>query len=188
MSRTVRTCLISALLATLGLGLLTACDDGSVYVDTNQDAAGPGLELGWSVVDPARVDLPTSDPITPGAAVPEDGEPVLVNLWASWCAPCKKELPLLQEVDASGALRVVGFTRDRREDEATAALDRAGVTYPNWTDKDMAVPVSLDGRIPINSVPSSFLMLDGRVVAVHIGEFTDRSEVLAGLTLKGLNP
>src|SRR5436190_3264677 len=40
------------------------------------------------------------------------GKPVLVNLWATWCAPCRKELPTLDKLAASGVVEVLAISQD----------------------------------------------------------------------------
>lgn len=171
---------LAAVLATLLAAGAAACDSGNA-VDTTDGTRSAQSILGWSKVDPIAVTLPTGNPITDGSVLPAASEPVLVNVWASWCPPCKKELPLLQEVAASGRLKVVGFSRDRSEDNAAEALRKAGVTYPNWLDPDADVVDALDGRVPYASVPASFLIRDGQVVAVHIGEFKTEADVMKAL-------
>lgn len=166
------------------LGLLAAGCGSGTYVDSSTGQPVTRAVLGWSAVDPIAITLPTDDPITEDAAVPSDSVPILVNIWASWCPPCKKELPLLQEIDASGALHVIGFSRDRSSDAATEALRDAGVTYPNWLDADAQLAIDLDGRVPYASVPSSVLIRDGQVIAVHIGEFKTADDVLKALEQK----
>ena len=60
-----------------------------------------------------------------------DGRPTLVNFWATWCAPCLREMPVLQSLAKShaGRLNVVGIAID---DPAAvdAFVDRLGITYP----------------------------------------------------------
>ncbi|RNL62123.1 TlpA family protein disulfide reductase [Nocardioides marmoriginsengisoli] len=171
-----------ALLALLGTLTLSACG-GTTYFDSSVDGRQPALGSGWTKVKPFEITLPTDEPID-DATDPDLTGPLLVNLWASFCTPCKTELPLLAKLAKDGTLAVAGFTRDRSEDKAREALATAGVTYPNWMDNDARVAVALDGRVPINQIPSSALIRDGKVVAVHIGEFKSTKDVLEGLELK----
>ena len=62
--------------------------------------------------------------------------PAVINLWASWCAPCREELPVMQELaDATaGRLQVVGVdTQDSRDAGASFAADQ-GVSFPTLFD------------------------------------------------------
>jgi cytochrome c biogenesis protein CcmG, thiol:disulfide interchange protein DsbE len=74
----------------------------------------------------------------PGFALPEDlrGRPLVLNVWASWCVPCRKEMPAFQSVYLR-ARGVVGFLGVDYLDEADAARRLAadtGVTYPLAAD------------------------------------------------------
>jgi cytochrome c biogenesis protein CcmG, thiol:disulfide interchange protein DsbE len=64
------------------------------------------------------------------------GKPVLVNFWASWCDPCRKEAPELERLDRSlhGAARLVGIDYTDREDAARSYLRRYGWTFPVLSD------------------------------------------------------
>lgn len=141
---------------------------------------------GWQGIEPIAIALPTDDPVRPDGprTLPADrpGTPTLVNIWASFCEPCKDELPLLQQVDDSGRLQVIGFTRDRNHDWAQEALDAAEVSFANWMDPEARVALSLD-RVPLNAIPTSVLVRDGMAVAVHIGPFPDKATILAALEI-----
>jgi cytochrome c biogenesis protein CcmG/thiol:disulfide interchange protein DsbE len=82
--------------------------------------------------------------LTPGpdvdlAAV--GGRPVLVNLWASWCDPCLREMPLLQQAYAEygGEVEFVGVDTKDRAEAAAAFLGTVDVTYPQLVDLDGAL-------------------------------------------------
>lgn len=65
--------------------------------------------------------------------------PAVVNLWASWCIPCKKELPYYAGVakEYDGRLSVLGVNfQETNATKAQRLLERSGVTYPNVGDPD----------------------------------------------------
>jgi cytochrome c biogenesis protein CcmG/thiol:disulfide interchange protein DsbE len=66
------------------------------------------------------------------------GKPALVNFWASWCDPCRKEAPELERFERSlhGAARLVGVDYTDQADSARAFIDRYGWTFPVLEDPD----------------------------------------------------
>jgi thiol-disulfide isomerase/thioredoxin len=93
------------------------------------------------------------------------GRPALLNVWASWCAPCRTELPALAGYAARpGAVPVLGV--DVRDDPraALALLDELDIRLPMVTDPDDVLRVALD--IP-PGLPMSYLVrADGSVIRV----------------------
>ena len=132
----------------------------------------PPIELGWSATHEGEpIVLPNQDRITGEVPAPTPGQPVLLNYWASTCPPCRKEMPLLERLSGRGVL-VVGVTSDRYESFAKDAIEAAGVTYANFQDFDQSYTSSqLTGVIPARAVPSSVLMLDGKIQKVYVGPF-----------------
>ncbi|PJF37029.1 MAG: hypothetical protein CUN49_02445 [Candidatus Thermofonsia Clade 1 bacterium] len=63
------------------------------------------------------------------------GLPIILNFWASWCAPCREELPALQQLHASG-FRVVGVNVGEPSQQALGFAMAHGVTFPNLLDPD----------------------------------------------------
>jgi thiol-disulfide isomerase/thioredoxin len=101
------------------------------------------------------------------------GTPMVVNLWAQWCGPCRTEAPYLSEVarQAAGRLLVVGV--DYKETDPGLALDfarTAGWTYPQLFDPDGRTTEAL--RLPTGPPQTIFVDADGVVTFVHAGEFT----------------
>lgn len=65
--------------------------------------------------------------------------PMVINLWASWCGPCREELPYYQAFSQkyAGKVDVLGVDwQDTRADKARALIKQTGVTYPLVTDPD----------------------------------------------------
>ena len=92
------------------------------------------------------------------------GQTILVNLWATWCAPCRFETPYLQSVyeeNQARGLMIVGVSVDSpfALDQVNDFLEEMGVTYDILLDPDM---VSTDAFLPIG-YPASYL-IDGEGV------------------------
>lgn len=100
-----------------------------------------------------RTDVPTAGKAVPDFTAPllsEDGEltmsdlegkPVVLNFWASWCAPCKDEAPFLQAAHEryGDRITILGVDiRDARSD-ALEFVDEYGITYPSVRDEGMRV-------------------------------------------------
>lgn len=93
--------------------------------------------------------------------------PLVVNLWAQWCGPCREELPYYQELHerAGDRVGVLGVDyQDTRPDWALDLLDETGVTYPSVADPgaDLRVPFRVRGLPGI-----VFVDRQGGVVAVE---------------------
>ena len=101
------------------------------------------------------------------------GDVVVVNVWASWCAPCIAEAPGLQKVheqtEAEG-VRFIGINTEADQAAARAHERRFAVTYPSLADDGGRVLLRLRGSLPPTATPST-LVLDrnGRVASRVIG-------------------
>jgi peroxiredoxin len=109
------------------------------------------------------------------------GEVVVLNVWASWCAPCRAEADDLQQVwaDMKGkGVQFVGLnTRDSRA-AAEAFVDRFGLTYPSVVDTDGSRQLLFHETLPPAAIPSTIVIdRKGRVAGRAIGE-VDRSRLL----------
>ncbi len=109
------------------------------------------------------------------------GSVVVVNVWGSWCPPCRKEAPVLKAVsddlagaDGTGDVAFVGIDTRDSDAAATAFLDNIGLTYPNVIDPDGVLLLAFKGDLNPNAIPST-LVLDrqGRVAARIVGEVTE---------------
>lgn len=97
------------------------------------------------------------------------GQVVMVNFWATWCAPCREEMPhldrLYQKYRASGFV-LLGVNVDDDVGNAVALAQKLGVRFPVLLDTDKKVSRLYD----LNAMPSTVLIdRDGRVRHVHRG-------------------
>lgn len=100
------------------------------------------------------------------------GHPLIVNFWATWCGPCRREMPLLQQLwtqNQSSGLNVVGIAVDSRE-AVEQYLQHTRVGYPLLVGEDAgSAAVERFGIEPV--LPFSvFADAKGQIVAVKIGE------------------
>lgn len=109
------------------------------------------------------------------------GEVVLLNVWATWCPPCREEIPALQalhEEHAGRGLRVVGVSIDGRGERESirAFLAGFGVSYDIWHDPDERV----SGVFRTQGVPTTVLIdREGTLRWRHVGPVTaDDPELL----------
>ena len=114
-----------------------------------------------------------------------EGKAVALNFWGSWCAPCKTEMPALQQVsldlqDEGLKAVVVGVGIKNDYDQAAQDLvDELGITYPIGRDTAGEDPVRgpIEAAYGVFSYPSTvFIRPDGSVFAHRIGEI-DADEI-----------
>ena len=98
------------------------------------------------------------------------GAPVVVNLWATWCTPCVKEMPAFDEVAAEQtAVKIIGVNVGDTADAARSFAADLGIRYPQFTDPDGALSTALN----ITGYPATaFFDADGKLVIVHQGALT----------------
>lgn len=110
------------------------------------------------------------------------GNTTVVNFWASWCAPCLKEMPELQAFtveDAGNGTQVVGIALDDAA-SARAMVERLDITYANLVDAAGPADASVRFGNPAGVLPYSVLVsADGRVLKTKIGPFQDKAEIAA---------
>lgn len=102
------------------------------------------------------------------------GTPTLVNVWASWCVPCREEMPRLQAAyrHANGAVRFLGIDTSDDHESAQDFLAAVGVTYPQAIDITNRLPREMGAPgIPVTVVIDG----QGSVVYYHAGAMTPTS-------------
>lgn len=104
------------------------------------------------------------------------GEILVLNVWASWCGPCRAEQPVLDEVHAEYGDLGVDFLGVNIKDNETAALaytDNKGVLYPSLYDQPGEIPQAFRDTVPPRAIPSTLVIdPDGDIAARVIGPTT----------------
>jgi len=113
-----------------------------------------------------------------------EGRVVLIDFWASWCGPCKQELPVLEELHrkyAEQGLVIVGINIDSSSKKMTRFLEGAPVSFRVVHDRKRAVASKYEPE----AMPTSyFIARDGKVRYVHEGfEDKDATEIEARIKI-----
>ena len=164
---------------------LAGTDAGQRVLDATLQAradvpAGISVAKRGDIVPTIALKTPAGD----AASVPAawNGKPTLVNLWATWCAPCLKEMPELQAfADEQGAngTQVAGIALDDAG-SARAMLERLDISYANIIDAPGPADASVRLGNPAGVLPYSVLVsADGRVLKTKIGPFEDNADIAA---------
>lgn len=157
----------------------------------SSDQAGAAADSGFVAGDGSIVVLdPSQRTIAPGVTgVTLDGQSfdltslrgqvVVLNVWASWCAPCRSEAPTLQglwsELQDDG-VRFIGLDTRDSPAAAQAFIDRFGITYPNVVDEDGRIQLLFRDTLPPQAIPSTVVIDEqGRVAARLLGEVSEAS-------------
>jgi thiol-disulfide isomerase/thioredoxin len=114
----------------------------------------------------------------------EDGRPVILNFWASWCPPCREEMPDLQA--AAGAhpeVLILGVATDDDPLAAERFVEENGISYPTGFDEAERVA----RRYPSPALPSTYVISgDGMLVQTAFGRLTAEDiETLIAAALAG---
>ena len=157
------------------------------FFTISYNSANPGnirpIKVGEPISDFFLVDLQGN----PVKLSDYTGQAVLINAWATWCPPCRAEMPLLQSY--YDAHRAEGFTLlaiNAGESQPTVSnfIQQSGFTFPVLLDSNNAIL----NRLGIRSFPTSFLVgTDGIVKAIYVGMLSPESveaEITAQLNEK----
>jgi cytochrome c biogenesis protein CcmG, thiol:disulfide interchange protein DsbE len=139
-------------------------------------APGPGETTGGQIPAPRQGFLAPDFTLEDLAGNPVQlsalrGQPVLLNFWASWCPPCKEEMPAMQRVHSEYAgqgfmILAVNTTYQDSESEARRFLQQGGLTFPVVFDRTGEASRLYETR----ALPTSFFIdADGIIREVVVG-------------------
>jgi cytochrome c biogenesis protein CcmG, thiol:disulfide interchange protein DsbE len=107
------------------------------------------------------------------------GYPVVVNVWASWCGPCRFEFPVLQKLSARYGKKVafLGINSEDSNDAAETFLGEDPVPYPSYTDPGKGMAESLG--VHVGFPDTAFYDAEGKLVHLKQGPYAKDSELEA---------
>lgn len=161
--------------------LLSGCTDTSSDVESS---GGQGFVSGDGSAQVIAAEDRTAAPEVTGTTL--DGEPLaladfagdvlVVNVWGSWCAPCRAEAEALQQVYLDHKQDGVQFVGLNTRDQQAAALafeERFGITYPSLVDENGELQLAFRDSLPPNAIPSTLVIdRDGGIAARVVGPTT----------------
>ncbi|UGY91289.1 TlpA family protein disulfide reductase [Streptomyces gobiensis] len=171
---------VAGLLA-LAAGTLTAC--GSTQKEDNSTGSlGAAKGSSSQYVQPGeRTVIPTLKGTTLDGEQADiarmRGQVVVINIWGSWCAPCRKEAPELRKLSQKTeplGVRFLGIDIRDNKSAAKAFERNYGITYPSIYDPDGRTATGFRQLAP-RAVPTTYVLdKQGRVAALSIGPLTYR--------------
>jgi cytochrome c biogenesis protein CcmG, thiol:disulfide interchange protein DsbE len=167
---------VAALVALLAIGLLNKGVETSIAraLDAGERPPAPDLEL------PVLV---AGDGVGPAGGTFSlealRGRTVVVNVWASWCIPCKTEAPILDAIarryrERGAPVLVLGIDVKDLSEKALAFWERYDLSYPSLRDRDGDV----DEALQTTGVPETFVIdPQGRIAYRKIGEIRSEDQI-----------
>lgn len=132
-----------------------------------------GSQVPDFVLEPLQGLQGPSGPLPPLTSQILKGQVTIVNVWASWCAPCRIEHPVLMELSRRSGFAIAGINYKDQQQNALRFLGELGNPFS-------AVGVDPRGKAAIDwgvyGVPETFIVsADGRIVHKHVGPLTPES-------------
>lgn len=175
-------CLALVVIAALvgsGCGASSGGDYGGQHPDYAKALAGSPAPLA-ALHEQADQLLPGGSEAFEKRIVALHGYSAVVNVWASWCGPCRFEFPTLQKLSAAYGKRVafLGVNSEDSDDAAKAFLEEAPVPYPSYTNGDGGIANEL-GAIGLPA--TAFYDRRGKLVFLQQKPYTDDAELRADI-------
>ncbi|MFT4189710.1 MAG: TlpA disulfide reductase family protein [Aeromicrobium sp.] len=120
------------------------------------------------------------------------GQVLVVNVWGSWCPPCRAEAPILKELSetyaAEGApVQFLGIVNRSKNAAAQAFNDTYGIAYPSFADSGGSLELRFVDSLPSQAIPTTWVIdAEGRVAARVLGEVD--ADILGGIIDELVDP
>ena len=162
---------LSIVFATLIAISLSACGGGS---SSPEESFIEGSGAVTFIDETARIAAPALSGITLSGKtfIFNPGKIAVVNVWASWCSPCRAEIPILIELaNQYPETQFMGILTRDNPATAEAFARRLAIPYPTFIDDSLLI--GFRGSLPANAIPSTVLLdKQGNVAARISGEVT----------------
>ncbi len=157
----------------IAVSLLTACSGGGISAQSeNSFVSGTGTSVYIKIDDRKEAPEISGELLMGGSKSLASGQVMVINVWASWCAPCRAEAPLLQEFSLQyPEVQFAGIlTRDNLS-SAISFYENFKITYPTFIDDSLLI--GFKGSLIPNAIPTTIIIDKNNKVAVRIsGEVT----------------
>jgi len=168
---------LAALFAGIAVFTLGACGAADEGAGTGENDAGTAETVAAGPEPIRRIDFALPDLNGEARQLSEwDGDLVLLNFWATWCPPCKKEMPMFQEryeQFADQGFTIVAVAVDELA-ETKAFINSFGIEFPILIGQDDAIAVGREYGNRIGALPYTVIIdRDGLVRETHRGEVTE---------------
>ena len=183
--------------AYLGFGVLGAAVLGAfVYERAFPPQPAPALTRAGETPAAAKIEAGTVPAHRPDFTLKDldghaksisawDGKPLIINFWATWCAPCRREIPLLNRIQreyAPHGFEVVGIAVDF-VDDVKAYKKTFPIDYPLLVGEDDGLEAARAFGVQAMAFPfTAFTDTAGRLLLVHMGELhEDQARAILGV-------
>ena len=150
---------------------LTACGNVNATTIKGEVVSCDSIKINSSIA--RGVKLPCLNGNS-GVSIEQLRGPVIVNVWGSWCPPCRDEIPYFVKLDSKKIIPIVGIAVDEAKvRDPQDFVKNNGMRYPILFDDKSATAKTIGPGVPV----SLYIDENGRITKRKIGKFTDYEEL-----------
>lgn len=165
----------------IGLVVLLGLDEGNLELFSRSSSSRVGPEIGSLAPDFTLNSL--EETVIHLSDYP--GHPVIINFWATWCGPCRLEMPIIEEFHEqfSPDLIVLAVNLQESKPDVNFFANELDLKFPILLDQEAEV----SSLYRVQGLPTTFFVdRNGRIQAIHIGSLTEK-HLINYLTKIGIN-